>query len=171
MHVTLVGFGYLRIPRTGWIVVAVGLIALSQFLAMQTTNQLVIYRTDARQAVMCRFYFWVGAVSFRYKISRIFSMRSITCAVIVWLSLSRWPEIFVIASCVMLSFVMFKFGLARSPRLSRMASGNHSSMESLFMHFQFGKLLQNSGRKCRQDPTSLQRVLSRSPVPLCPGIG
>lgn len=126
MYLALALFGFTRIPRIGWLAAALGLMVLTKFWAGQSPDPLVVYGTDVRQVVLCGVYFWVGAAFFRYKGSRIFSTTSIFAAVIIWLSLSRWPEIFVVASWVMLPFLALAFGLASSPWLSRLASYDYS---------------------------------------------
>jgi peptidoglycan/LPS O-acetylase OafA/YrhL len=126
MYLALAIFGFTRIPQIGWVAAALGLMALSNFWATQSPDPLVIYGTDVRQVVICGVYFWVGAAFFRHKVSRIFSTTSIFAAAIVWLSLSRWPEIFVMASWVMLPFLALAFGLASNPWLSRLANYDYS---------------------------------------------
>lgn len=126
MYLVLALFGILRIPRIGWLAAALGLMTLSKFWAMQWPDQLIAYRTDVRQVVICGVYFWVGAAFFSYKISKMFSTTSIFGAVIIWLSLSRWPEFFVMASWVILPFLALAFGLASSPWLSRLAKYDYS---------------------------------------------
>jgi peptidoglycan/LPS O-acetylase OafA/YrhL len=126
MYLALALFGLLRVPRIGWVVATLGLMALSKFWAMQTPDMLVYYRTDVRQIVICGVYFWVGAAFLRYKINRFFSTTSIFGAVIIWLCLTRWPEIFVMASWVILPYLALAFGLASSPWLSRLTRYDYS---------------------------------------------
>jgi peptidoglycan/LPS O-acetylase OafA/YrhL len=126
MYLLLALFGLLRIPRIGWLLAAVLLMVLSKQWALQTSEMLVFYRTDLRQVVICGVYFWVGAAFFRYKISNYFTTTSILGAVILWVSLSRWPELFVMASWLILPFLALAFGLACSPLLSKLAKYDYS---------------------------------------------
>lgn len=126
MYLVLVLFGLLRVPRAGWVALVVGLMLLAKLWAMPSQDMLVFYRTDVRQVVSCGVYFWVGAVFFRYGLKRLFSTTSIFIAIIVWLCLSRWTELFFMASWVFLPFLALAFGLATSSWLSRLANYDYS---------------------------------------------
>jgi len=126
MYLVLALLGFLRIPKAGWVLFAVGLMCVSKLWAMTSPEMLVVYGTDLRQVAICGVYFWVGVLFFRYGISRFISITSIICAIAVWLSLTRWPELFVMASWVLLPFIALAFGLATSPWLSRMSRLDYS---------------------------------------------
>jgi len=126
MYLALALFGLLRVPRAGWVAFTAGLMLLTRLWAMQSPDMLVFYRTDLRQVVSCGVYFWVGAVSYRYGLKRIFSTTNIFLAIIIWLCLSRWIEIFVMASWVFLPFLALAFGLATNSWLSRLANYDYS---------------------------------------------
>jgi peptidoglycan/LPS O-acetylase OafA/YrhL len=126
MYLTLLVVGMLRIPKFGWVVVAGGLMLLSRLWASQATEMMVMYRTDVRQVVICGVFFWVGAVFFKYRLSRFFSTTSVMCTVIIWLSLTRWPDWFVMAGWILLPFLMLAFGLANGRLLSRLTAYDYS---------------------------------------------
>ena len=126
MYILLVLVGLMRLPKLGWVAVAVILMGFSKFWASQATEMLVFYRTDVRQIVLCGVYFWVGAVFFKYRISRLFSTTSAIGAVIIWVSLTRWPELFVLMAWFLLPFLALAFGLAKSRWLGRMANYDYS---------------------------------------------
>lgn len=126
MYLALALFGLMRVPRIGWLAVVLGLMLLAKFWAMQTPDMLVVYGTDVRQVVICGVYFWVGAVFYRYRLSRLFTKTSIFVAVILWLCLSRWMDIFVMASWLILPFLALAFGLASNSWLSRLANYDYS---------------------------------------------
>jgi peptidoglycan/LPS O-acetylase OafA/YrhL len=126
MYLTLLAVGMLRIPKFGWAVVAGGLMLLSRLWASHATEMLVMYRTDVRQVVICGVFFWVGAVFFKYRLSRLFSTTSVMCVVMIWLSLTRWPDLFISAGCIMLPFLMLAFGLANGRLLSRLTAYDYS---------------------------------------------
>ena len=126
MYLSLLVAGMLRIPKFGWAVVAGGLMVLSRLWASHATEMLVMYRTDLRQVVICGVFFWVGAVFFKYKLSRLFSITSVMCVVMIWLSLSRWTDLFISAGCIMLPFLMLAFGLANGRLLSRLTAYDYS---------------------------------------------
>ena len=126
MYLALALFGLLRVPRGGWVALAVGLMLMSGLWAMRAPDMLVFYRSDLRQVVGCGVYFWVGAVFYRFGLKRVFSTTTIFIAIIVWLCLSRWIEIFVMASWVFLPFLALAFGLASNSWLGRLANYDYS---------------------------------------------
>lgn len=85
-----------------------------------------MYRTDLRQVVMCGVYFWVGALFFRYRISRFISLTNVVCVFALWLAFTRWIELFVMASWLILPFLALAFGLATNSWLSRISKLDYS---------------------------------------------
>ena len=126
MYLTLALVGLLRVPRLGWLVIVAGMMLLSRFWASQATEMLVIYRTDVRQVVICGVFFWIGAAFFKYKISRLFSTTTALSAVVIWLCLSRWPEVFILMGWLMLPFLALAFGLEKGRWLGRLAKHDYS---------------------------------------------
>lgn len=126
MYLALALFGLMRVPRAGWIAVAVGLMLLAKLWAMRSPDMLVVYRTDLRQVVTCGVYFWVGAVFYRYKLNRYFSMTNVFVAIIIWLCLSRWMDFYVMGSWLILPFLSLAFGLTTNSWLSRLAKYDYS---------------------------------------------
>ncbi|MDK9705962.1 MAG: acyltransferase [Desulforhopalus sp.] len=126
MYFALALVGVARIPKFGWAIVALCFVVLAKLWAMETPKMLVIYRTDFRQVLICGAYFWVGAAAFKYNISRLFTVSNVLGAVIIWLMLTRWPQLFVIASWIILPFLVIAFGMAHSPILSRFAKYDYS---------------------------------------------
>ncbi|WP_084260425.1 acyltransferase family protein [Thiothrix lacustris] len=118
MYLLLASLGALRLLRFSWLLIAIMFMVTSKFWAMSSTDTLVFYRTDVRQVVICGVYFWMGTVFFHYKLSKFFSTTAILGAAMIWLSLSRWPELFGMAGWIMLPFFTLAFGLAKSSLLS-----------------------------------------------------
>jgi len=100
--------------------------ALVSFWAMPATEALVQYRTDLRQIPLCGVYFMVGASLYCFNWTRHFSLSNVILALVLWLCLSVRPQWFVMASWVVLPFVVLAFGLARHPWLSRMQPRDYS---------------------------------------------
>ena len=93
--------------------------------AMQSPDQLVIYRTDVRQVVICGVYFWVG-IHFMFNISRIFTTTSILGAVIIFGLVFRAGLKFLLWQVGYYFFSHIGFGLAKSPILSRLTKYDYS---------------------------------------------
>ena len=113
---------------TSGLVGAVSLLfmALVAFWAMPATEAMVQYRTDLRQIPLCGVYFMVGASLYCFNWARHFSLSNVILALVLWLCLSVRPQWFVMASWVVLPFVVLAFGLARHPWLSRMHQRDYS---------------------------------------------
>lgn len=126
MYLLLAVVGASRLPRSSWVLVAVGLMGLSAFWATQTDNMLVLYRTDVRQVVMCGVFFWVGAVYQRYRVERFFSVANVCLAMFMWVCSTRWPAAFMVISWFVLPFVTLAFGLASSRWLSYLTRYDYS---------------------------------------------
>ena len=125
-YLVLMLMGLLRVPRAGALALAVLLLLLSKFWAMATPDMLVVYRTDLRQMVICGVYFWVGATFCRFRLQSLFTISNVFIAIIVWLSLSRWPTLFAVAGMVMMPFLTLAFGMATGSFLSRLTQWDYS---------------------------------------------
>jgi peptidoglycan/LPS O-acetylase OafA/YrhL len=86
----------------------------------------VVYRTDLRQIPLCGVYFMVGASLFQFKLNKYFSLSNVILVLILWLCLSREPQLFTMTSWVVVPFVVLAFGLAQHPWLSRWHERDYS---------------------------------------------
>ena len=68
----------------------------------------------------------VGACLFQFKLSKYFSLPNVFLAVLIWLCLSREPQLFAMASWVVLPFVVLAFGLSHHAWLSRWHERDYS---------------------------------------------
>ena len=97
MYLLIVLIGVVRAPKWGVLAAAVVFMVLSAGWAFQATEMLVMYRTDMRQLVLCGVYFFVGACINQFKLDRFFNLTNVVLAVIVWLAMSRWMVVFIMA--------------------------------------------------------------------------
>jgi peptidoglycan/LPS O-acetylase OafA/YrhL len=111
-----------------WLTVmaTVSLMGLTALWAWPSTDAWVFYRTDLRQIPLCGVYFMVGASLFQLKLNKYFSLSNVVLAVVLWLCLSREPQVFAMASWVVLPFVVLAFGLGRHTWLSRWHARDYS---------------------------------------------
>ena len=103
-----------------------GFMLLVALWALPSTQALVVYRTDLRQIPLCGVYFMVGACLFQFNAAKYFSLSNVVLAVVAWLCLSRQPQLFAMASWVVLPFVVLAFGLAKQAWLSKWHSRDYS---------------------------------------------
>ena len=108
------------------VVVAVCMMGLTALWAWPSTDAWVIYRTDLRQIPLCGVYFMVGASLFQFKLNKYFNLSNVVLAVVLWLCLSREPQIFAMASWVVVPFVVLAFGLGRHTWLSHWHERDYS---------------------------------------------
>ena len=106
--------------------VTISFMALVAVWALPSTEALVVYRTDLRQIPLCGVYFMVGASLFQFNLSKYFNLSNLVLAVVLWLCLSREPQLFAMASWVVLPFVVLAFGLSRHTWLSRWHQRDYS---------------------------------------------
>jgi peptidoglycan/LPS O-acetylase OafA/YrhL len=106
--------------------VTISFMALVFLWALPSTEALVVYRTDLRQIPLCGVYFMVGASLFQFNLSKYFNLSNLVLAVVLWLCLSREPQLFAMASWVVLPFVVLAFGLSRHTWLSRWHQRDYS---------------------------------------------
>jgi peptidoglycan/LPS O-acetylase OafA/YrhL len=126
MYLLIVIIGFVRAPKWGVLAAALVFMALSAGWAFQGTEMLVYYRTDMRQLVLCGVYFFVGACISQFKVDRFFNLTYALAAVMVWLALSRWIVVFIMASWVFLPFIVLAFGTAKNSPLARLTSWDFS---------------------------------------------
>jgi peptidoglycan/LPS O-acetylase OafA/YrhL len=126
MYLLIVIIGFVRAPKWGVLAAALVFMALSAGWAFQATEMLVFYRTDMRQLVLCGVYFFVGACISQFKVDRFFNLTYALAAVMVWLALSRWIVVFIMASWVFLPFIVLAFGTAKNSSLARLTSWDFS---------------------------------------------
>jgi peptidoglycan/LPS O-acetylase OafA/YrhL len=126
MYLLIAIIGFARAPKWGVLAAALVFMALSSGWAFQATEMLVFYRTDMRQLVLCGVYFFVGACIYQFKLDRFFNLTYALAAVIVWLALSRWIVVFIMASWVFLPFIVLAFGTAKNSPLARVTPWDFS---------------------------------------------
>ena len=126
MYLLIVIIGFVRAPKWGVLAAALVFMALSAGWAFQATEMLVYYRTDMRQLVLCGVYFFVGACMNQFKLDRFFNLTYALAAVIVWLALSRWIVVFIMASWFFLPFIVLAFGTAKNSPLARVTPWDFS---------------------------------------------
>ena len=126
MYLLIVIIGFVRAPKWGVLAAALVFMALSAGWAFQATEMLVYYRTDMRQLVLCGVYFFVGACMNQFKVDRFFNLTYALAAVIVWLALSRWIVVFIMASWFFLPFIVLAFGTAKNSPLARVTPWDFS---------------------------------------------
>jgi peptidoglycan/LPS O-acetylase OafA/YrhL len=106
--------------------VTISFMALVAVWALPSTEALVVYRTDLRQIPLCGVYFMVGASLYQFNLSKYFNLSNVVLALVLWLCLSREPQLFAMASWVVLPFVVLAFGLSCHAWLSRWHERDYS---------------------------------------------
>jgi peptidoglycan/LPS O-acetylase OafA/YrhL len=107
-------------------IATIGFMGLAALWALPNSEAWVVYRTDLRQIPFCGVYFLVGASLFQFKLNNYFSLSNVVLAVVLWLCLSQEPQLFAMASWVVLPFVVMAFGLGRQTWLSRWHARDYS---------------------------------------------
>ena len=107
-------------------IATIGFMGLVALWALPNSEAWVVYRTDLRQIPLCGVYFMVGASLFQFKLNNYFSLSNVVLAVVLWLCLSREPQVFAMASWVVVPFVVLAFGLGHHTWLSRWHSRDYS---------------------------------------------
>ena len=126
MYLLLAVLGLCRFNKWGLALVAVLFMAANSFWALQTTEQVVFYRTDLRQVAMCGVYFFMGVVLFQFKLQKWFSVSNVWLAMVVWLAFSFHRDYFNAAAWFVLPFVVMAFGLSQHSILSRLTPTDYS---------------------------------------------
>lgn len=126
MYLGLTVLGFFRFPRWGYVLIAAAFMMLIAGWALQGTEQLVVYRSDLRQAVIVGVYFWVGVVFFEFRLERFFTLSNVVIAIMVWASLSRWSNLFVMGAWIFLPLIVLAFGLSSHSWLSRLGRFDYS---------------------------------------------
>lgn len=126
MYLGLAIFSWGRKIRLGWWCIAGLLAALNLYWLPTASEMLVIYRTDMRQLVICGIYFWVGVLYQQYRVDRLFNMTSAMLAMLIWISLTRWPTAFVVGGWFLLPFIVLSFGLTTQSPLAKLTRFDYS---------------------------------------------
>lgn len=126
MYLFLAIFGLIKIPRAGLVAFVLILMLLSVLWAMKIDSPVVFYRTDVRQVVMLGVYFWVGVLLYIYRAHRFFTLTNSFLVIVIWLSLSRWPNYFNLAAWLALPFLVLAFGLSRDDLISKLTRFDYS---------------------------------------------
>jgi peptidoglycan/LPS O-acetylase OafA/YrhL len=119
----------LQKPKWGqWLTASVtlGFMALVLLWALPATEALVYYRTDLRQIPLCGVYFMVGVCLYQFQLQKYFTLSNVVLAVVLWLCLAKDMQLFVMASWLVLPFVVLAFGLSRHSWLSRWHQRDYS---------------------------------------------
>jgi peptidoglycan/LPS O-acetylase OafA/YrhL len=118
--------GYLRLPRFGFFLFGIGFIFIATNYESFVRVPWVLYATDMKQIFVCGSYFWLGSLFYIYKIPRFFTTSNLLAALFIWISLSRWPSLFVLAGFLVIPAMALAFGLSSSPLLKRMTHHDYS---------------------------------------------
>lgn len=95
--------------------------------AYRSPNMLVFYATDLRQIPLTGIYFIVGACLYKFGLQRFFSISTVTAAFILMLCLEPWPVASLIASWILLPWIVMGFGLSQSRTMGKLVkSGDYS---------------------------------------------
>jgi peptidoglycan/LPS O-acetylase OafA/YrhL len=112
-----------------WAIAALAVVsaATSLLWAQVTTEMLVVYNFDLRQAFICGTYFWVGSSFHKFDLQRYLTPSAGMLAIFAMLCLEPWARQLALASWVLLPVVVLAFGFAYSPWLARLTrSGDYS---------------------------------------------
>jgi peptidoglycan/LPS O-acetylase OafA/YrhL len=127
MYITLALVGVLHGKRWTMALLAVASVVCCILWAHVTTEMLVVYNFDLRQAFICGTYFWVGATFQKFGIQRHLSLSAGMLALFAMLCLEPWTQLLAWGSWVLLPIAVLAFGLADSPILVRLTrSGDYS---------------------------------------------
>ncbi len=94
--------------------------------ALPSKEALVVYRIDLRQIPLCGVYFMAGASLYQFNLNKYFNLSNVVIALVVWLCLSREPQLFAMVSWVVLPFVVLAFGLNRHTWLGQWHERDYS---------------------------------------------
>lgn len=112
-----------------WAIAALAVVsaATSLLWAQVTTEMLVVYNFDLRQAFICGTYFWVDSSFHKFDLQRYLTPSAGMLAIFAMLCLEPWARQLALASWVLLPVVVLAFGFAYSPWLARLTrSGDYS---------------------------------------------
>lgn len=127
MYIVCAIVGFLRGNRWAFAVLAAASVAITLIWAQRTSQMVVVYASDLRQAFICGTYFWIGAVFYKFDLKRYFSLSVVVMACVIIISLEPWSEVLSVAAWVLLPTVVLAFGLTHSPILNRLTrSGDYS---------------------------------------------
>ena len=126
MYLLIACLGIFRINKWGMALVAAFFMAANSLWALQTTEQVVFYRSDLRQVAFCGVYFFVGAALYKFNLQKWFSVSNVLLALVVWLAFSFNRDYFNAASWLVLPFLVMAFGLSKHTLLSRLTPTDYS---------------------------------------------
>jgi peptidoglycan/LPS O-acetylase OafA/YrhL len=112
-----------------WSIAALAVVSATTSLlwAQVSTEMLVVYNFDLRQAFFCGTYFWVGAIFHKFNLQRYLTPSVGMLAIFAMLCLEPWTRQLAVASLILLPIVVLAFGLTYSPWLARLtSSGDYS---------------------------------------------
>lgn len=126
MYIVCAIVGFLSGNRWVFAVLAATSAIITFIWAQRTTEMLIVYASDLRQAFICGTYFWVGAAFYKFNLKRYFSLSVVVMACVIMISLPRL-EVLSVAAWVLLPTVVLAFGLTYSPILNMLTrSGDYS---------------------------------------------
>lgn len=127
MYILVAFIGLIHGGRWLTALLAVSSAAICILWAQVTTEMLVIYNFDLRQAFICGTYFWVGACFFKFGLRRYLTLSNTMLAMFALLCLEPWVGILAKASWVLIPFIALSFGFASSRLLNQITkSGDYS---------------------------------------------
>ncbi|MDO9605234.1 MAG: acyltransferase [Hydrogenophaga sp.] len=127
MYVVIALIGVLQGNRWTLVILATASAATCLMWAQVSTEMLVFYNFDLRQAFICGTYFWIGACLQRFNLKRHLTPTAGMLALFAMMSLEPWPSQLALTSWVLLPIVVLAFGFAYSPWLRHLTrSGDYS---------------------------------------------
>lgn len=126
MYLLLAILSYIRFPKLGFLLFGIGFILAAANYDSFINVPWIMYGTDMKQVFVCGSFFWLGSVFYTYNIPRFFTTTNLLVLVFIWLSVSRWPDIFILMGILVIAVVSLAFGLASSRFLSRTTHYDYS---------------------------------------------
>lgn len=126
MYLLLAMVAYAGLFRIGFTILCFGFISAAIGYEYFSPTPWILYGTEMKQVFICGSFFWLGSIFYIYEISKNCTTSNILALLFLWLSLSRWPDLFGLAGFIVIPFIALAFGLASSPLLKRMAHHDYS---------------------------------------------
>ena len=126
MYLILSILGYLKLPRFGFLLSCIGFVFIAVNYESLVITPWIPYGTDMKQVFVCGSYFWLGSLFYTYKIPRFFTTSNLLVVLFIWISMSRWPSLFVLAGFLVIPVMALAFGLSSSPLFKRMTHHDYS---------------------------------------------
>ena len=127
MYIVVATVGLVSKSRWLSLILAIGSAVICLNWAQVSSEMLVVYNFDLRQAFICGTYFWVGACFYKFALRAHLSLTVGMLALFAMICLEPWTRALALATWVLLPVVVLTFGFAQSSTLSRLTrSGDYS---------------------------------------------